>query len=196
MKKILRFGLMLVVALTTINVQAGTVDFTSNVKNEQKKMVTFALNKINTMKLSIYDADDKLIHSESVNSKKDFNRTYDLKDFPEGTYFLVAESDSKISKYKISVVGETASLATNAISEVYKPMFKDEKGLVSLSIFNLDKSPVNIKIYDEDDNEVYDSEVLLNQNINKIFDIKNIKSEKYTFVMTYADKTFTKTFPN
>jgi hypothetical protein len=148
------------------------------------------------MKLSIYDADDKLIHSESVNSKKDFNRTYDLKAFPEGTYFLVAESDSKISKYKISVVGETASLATSAISEVYKPMFKEEKGLVSLSIFNLDKSPVNIKIYDEDDNEVYESEVLLDQNINKIFDIKNIKSEKYTFVMAYADKTFTKTFPN
>jgi hypothetical protein len=70
MKKILRFGLMLVVALTTMNVQAGTVGFTSDVKNEQKKMVTFALNKINKMNLSIYDADEKLIHSESVNSTR------------------------------------------------------------------------------------------------------------------------------
>lgn len=196
MKKISKFSLMLGVTLFTMNVHAGSVDFSLDVKNEQGKKVTFALNKINNMNLSIYDADDKLIHSESVNSKKDFNRTYDLNALPEGTYFLEAESDSKISRYEISVAGATASLSTKATSEVFKPVFSDIKGLVALSILNLDKSPVNIKIYDEDDNEVYDSEVLLDQNVKKVFDVKNIQSEKYIFVMTYKDKTFTKTFPN
>jgi hypothetical protein len=196
MKKILKFSLVLLVALTTMNLHAGTVDFTVNVKKELGKMVTFALNMTNKVDLSIYDANDKLIHSETVDSKKNIDRTYDLKALPDGTYFLVAESDMKISRYKISVAGETASLSENAISEVYKPVFVDKNGLVALSIFNLDKSPVNIKIFDNEDNEVYNSAILTDQNINKVFDVKNIKFETYTFVMTYNNKTFTKTFPN
>ena len=196
MKKILKFSLMLLVALTTMNLHAGTVDFTLNVKKEQGKMVTFALNMTNKIDLSIYDANDKLIHSEMVNSKKNIDRTYDLKALPDGIYFLVAESEMKISRYKISVAGATATLSENAISEVYKPVvFLDKKGLVALSILNIDKSPVNIKIFDDEENVVYNSAILTDQTINKIFDIKNIKLETYTFVMTYNNKTFTKSFP-
>jgi hypothetical protein len=195
MKKILKFSLVLLVALTTMNLHAGTVDFTLNVKKEQGKMVTFALNMTNKVDLSIYDANDKLIHSEIVDSKKNIDRTYDLKALPDGTYFLIAESEMKISKYKISVAGATATLSENAISEVYKPVFVDKNGLIALSILNLEKSPVSIKIFDNDDNEVYNSAVLTDQTINKIFDVKNVKFDNYTFVMTYNNKTFTKTFP-
>ena len=187
---------MLVMTLLAMNVHAGTVNFSLDVKKEQGKKVTFAINKMNDMDLSIYDADDKLIHSEKVNSKKDLNRTYDLNALPEGTYFLEAESDSKISRYGISVAGASASLSAIAISEVYKPVFEFKKGLVWVNMLNLDKSPVTLKIYDEDDNEVYDSAVLMDQNVKKVFDVKNIQSEKYTFVMTCKDKIFTKTFPN
>lgn len=196
MKKILKFSLVLVVALITMNVHAGTVDFTLVVKKEQGKMVTFALNKMNNVDLSIYDANDKLIHSEKVDSQKIINRTYDLKALPDGTYFLQVESELKISRYEISVAGATATLSENAISEIYKPVFVNKKGLILLSILNLDKSPVNIKIYNDEENEVYNSAVLLDQNITKVFDVKNIKFETYTFVMTYNNKTFTKTFPN
>ena len=41
MKKILKFSLVLVVAFTTMNLHAGTVDFTIGVKKEQGKIVTF-----------------------------------------------------------------------------------------------------------------------------------------------------------
>jgi hypothetical protein len=194
MKKISKFSLVLGVTLLTMNMHAGTVDFTLDVKKEQGKMVTFALNQIEKIDLSIYDANDKLIHSENVNSKKDINRTYDLKAFPEGTYFLQAESDSKISRYEISVVGETASLSANAVSEVYKPVFAYKNGLVWVNILNLDESPVNIKIYDNEDNEVYDSASLTSQNVTKVFDINNFQKEVYTIVVTDNDKTFTKIF--
>lgn len=185
---------MLVVASTTMNVHAGTVDFTLDVKNEQRKMVTFAIDKMNNMDLSIYDANDKLIHSENVNSKKDFNRTYDLNALPEGIYFLEAESDSKISKYEISVDGKTASLSTGAVSEVYKPTFYNKNGLVWVNLSNPDESPVTIKIYDNEFNEVYESALLLGQNVTKVFDINNFQNEAYTIVVTDNDKTFTKTF--
>ncbi|NDP27372.1 MAG: hypothetical protein GZ087_08115 [Flavobacterium sp.] len=195
MKNILKFSLVLVVALTSMNLHASTIDFTLNVKKEQGKMVTFALNMTNKMDLSIYDANDKLIYSEIVDSKKNIDRTYDLKALPEGTYFLQAESEMKISRYKISVVGATATLSENAISEIFKPVvFVDKYGMVALNILNIDRSPVNIKILDDQDSEVYNSAMLTDQTINKIFDVKNIKNDIYTFVITYNKKTFTKTF--
>lgn len=194
MKKILKFSLVLVVVLTTMNVHAGDLDFTLYVKKEQGKKVTFALDKMNKIDLSIYDAEGKMIHSEKVDSPRKIKRTYDLKALPEGTYFLDAESDSKISRYKISVVGETASLSANAISEVFKPVFVNRKGLIWVGLLNLDKSPVNIKVYDKENNEVYDSDVILDQDVKKVFNINEVNDEEYTFVMTYKDKTYSKTF--
>lgn len=194
MKKISKFSLVLVVTLLTMNMHAGTVDFTLDVKKEQGKMVTFALNQIDKMDLSIYDAEGKIIHSENVNSQKNINRTYDLKALPEGTYFLQAESDTKVSRYAISVLGETASLSGDAISEVYKPVYSYKKGLVWVNLLNLDKSPVTIKIYDSEYNEIYDSAFLTGQSVTKVFDINNFQNEEYTFVITDNDKTFTKTF--
>ena len=194
MKKISKISLVLVVTLLTMNMHAGTVDFTLDVKKEQGKMVTFALNQTEKIDLSIYDANDKLIHSENVSSKENVNRTYDLKALPEGTYFLQAESDTKVSRYEISVVGDMASLSGNAVSEVYKPVYLYKNGLVSVNILNLDESPVNIKIYDSEYNEVYDSALLTGQNVTKVFDINNFLNESYTFVVTDNDTTFTKTF--
>ncbi|SHF90049.1 Por secretion system C-terminal sorting domain-containing protein [Flavobacterium fluvii] len=195
MKKISKFGIMLGVTLLTMNLYAGTAEFTLDVKKEQgKKMVTFALNKMNKIDLSIYDAEGKLINFEKVDSQKNINRTYDLRALPEGTYFLEAESDMKISRYEISVVGETASLSANPISEIYKPTFVNKKGLIQLTFLNLDKSPVNIKVYDKANNEVYDSDVILDQDVKKVFDINKINDEEYTFVMTYKDKSYSKTF--
>lgn len=194
MKKISKFSVVLGVTLLTMNMHAGTVDFTLDVKKEQGKKVTFALNNIDKMDLSIYDAEGKMIHSENVNSKKVINRTYDLNAFPEGIYFLEAESDSKISRYEISVVGETALLSSDVVSEVFKPVFAIKNGLVWVNILNLDESSVTIKIYDNQDNEVYDSASLTEQNVTKVFDVNNIQNETYTFVVTDNDKTFTKTF--
>jgi hypothetical protein len=194
MKKISKFGLMLGVTLLTMNLYAGTLDFTLDVKKEQGKMVTFALNKMDKVDLSIYDAEGKMIHSEKVDSQKNINRTYDLRALPEGSYFLEAESDTKISRYEISVVGATASLSANPILEVYKPTFTNKEGLVRVSFLNMDKSPVNIKVYDRANNEVYDSDVIMDQDVKKVFNINEVNDEEYTFVMTYKDRSYTKTF--
>jgi hypothetical protein len=76
---------------------------------------------------------------------------------------------------------------------VYKPTFENKKGVVWVSVLNMDKVPVNIKVYDKANNEVYDSDVTVDANVKKVFDITKIKDEEYTFVMTYKNKSFSKT---
>lgn len=194
MKNILKFSLMLVIALTGINVKANDVNFYLDVKKNEGKRIAFELNEINKVNLSIYDVEYNLIHSEKVDTNSNISRTYDLKDLPDGNYFLEAESEMKIVKYKISILGQEATLGKNAISAVYKPVFENKKGIVSLSILNFDKSPVNIKIYDQENVEVYNSATLTDQNINKFFDLNRDANQEYTFVLICDDKTYTKTF--
>lgn len=191
MKNLFKFSLVLGVALLTMNVHAGAIDFSLGVKNEKGKTITFVLNDAKKLNLSIYDVNNRLIHSEKITSENVI-RTYDLKDLPEGIYFLEAESELKISRYKISVVGKSALLSETSISDIYKPVFEEKDGLLTVSFLNTAKSPAYIKIYDHEDNEIYDSGVLKDERISKKFDITNVVSEGYSFVVTYDNKAFYK----
>jgi len=193
MKNLFKFSLVLGVTLLTMNVQASDVDFSLEVKKEEGKVITFVFSETNKLDLSIYDSEGKIIHSENFDSPI-VNRTYDLKALPEGIYYLIAESEYKISKYEISVIGLTAKLLEPAISEEYKPVLKEQDGLVKLTFLNLDKSPTLIKIYDKDGDLVYDSGVLRSQYIFKIFDVNNFQNEDFTFEVLDNDKTFSKIF--
>jgi hypothetical protein len=194
MKNVFKFSLVLGVALFTMNVHASDVDFSLGVKKENGKMITFAFSDIKQMELTIYDAKNVLIYTEKRNSEEFISRSYDLKDLPEGEYFLVAESALKIATYKISVVGERAELSETPISEEFKPVFIKENGFVKVNFLNLDESATVIKIYDRDDVLVFDSGEMKDQKIAKIFDIYNIENEEYTIALTDNNKTYTKTF--
>ncbi|TRX01826.1 hypothetical protein [Flavobacterium gawalongense] len=194
MKKILKFSLVLAaVALTAVEAHAGNTDFSLDLKKEEGKTVSFTLREIKKVDLSIYDTSDNLIYQENVTSDDDINRTYDLTAFPDGVYYLQAESDLKISKYKIEVVGKVAKLSADAISEVYKPVLVNKNGIVTLNILNLNQVPVTVKIYSSNDTEVYNETLPAELNIGKIFDLSNMKGDKCTFMITSNGKTFVET---
>jgi hypothetical protein len=54
-------------------------------------------------------------------------RTYNLDEFPVGTYYLVVENDLKKVRHEIIISEEKSILTTKAVSEVYKPALKNEK---------------------------------------------------------------------
>ena len=191
MKKILKFSLVLAaVALTAVEAHAGSADFSLDLKKEEGKTVSFTLREIKKIDLSIYDTSDNLIYKEKVTSNEDISRTYDLTAFPEGVYFLEAESDFKISRYKIEVVGKVARLSVDAISEVYKPVLANKNGTVSFNMLNTSKAPVSVKIYSSNDTELYNETISGELNVGKIFDISNVEGDKCTFVITSDGRTF------
>ena len=191
MKKILKFSLVLAaVILTAVQAHAGNADFSLDLIKEEGKTVSFSLKEITKIDLSIYDINDGLIYQEKVISEDNINRTYDLTALPDGIYFLKAESDLKISKYKIEVVGNKAKLSAEAISEMYKPVLVNKNGIVTVNILNLKKAPVTVVIYNADQTEVYNETLAADLYVGKIFDLSSAQRGKYTFEITYNGKTF------
>lgn len=194
MKKILKFSLVLAaVVLTATQTHAGNADFSLDLIKEDGKTVSFSLKEIKKIDLSIYDTNNSLIYQEKVTSEDNINRTYDLTALPDGIYFLKAESDLKISKYKIEVVGNKAKLSADAISEVYKPVLVNKNGIVTVNILNLENTPVTVAIYNSEENEVYNETLTADLYVGKIFDLTSAQNGKYTFDITYNGKTFIQT---
>ncbi|MFM2368461.1 MAG: hypothetical protein RL619_761 [Bacteroidota bacterium] len=194
MKKIVKFSLMLAAAaLTSVEAHAGNADFSLDLKKEEGKTVSFTLRETKKVDLSIYDTSNNLIYQENVTSDDNINRTYDLTAFPDGVYYLQAESDLKIAKYKIEVIGKVAKLSADAISEVYKPVLINKNGIIKLNILNLNKALVTVKIYNLNDIELYNETLTAELNVGKIFDLSNVQGNKCTFMITYNGTTFVET---
>lgn len=120
MKKILKISLVTGVVLLAMNVYAVAVNFSFRNEFRQEKMISFSLDDTDQVKISIYDTNEKLIHSESLMVEGKIVRSYDLNNFDEGVYYLVEESNSKIIKYEVLVLNDSATIMTDPIVEVDK----------------------------------------------------------------------------
>ncbi|KAF2341379.1 secretion protein [Flavobacterium tistrianum] len=125
MKKIIRLSLVAALLFTGISTYAidGTADFNLHVIKANGKMITFGLNQTQKAYLAIYDKDGSLIYSETASGKDGILRTFSLEEFPEGTYFLEVENDTKKAKYEITITDDSSVLSKNAVSSVYKTGF-------------------------------------------------------------------------
>ena len=125
MKKIVRLSLVAALLFTGISTYAidGTADFNLHVIKANGKQITFGLNQTQKANLAIYDKDGSLIYSESASGKDGILRTFSLEEFPEGTYFLEVENDTKKAKYEITITDDSSVLSKNAVSSVYKAGF-------------------------------------------------------------------------
>jgi hypothetical protein len=127
MKTSLKFGLLLVVAMTSMSTYAIDGDFLLNVKKGSGNEIRFSLNEIKKVTVSIYDDENNLIYTENAVGEKGILRTYNLNEFPVGTYYLVVENNLKKVRHEIIISEEKSILTTKAVSEVYKPALKNEK---------------------------------------------------------------------
>lgn len=120
MKKILKISLVVGIVLLAMNVYAVAVNLSLHNNFRQEKMISFGLNDKDQIKISIYDANDKLIHTEDLMVDGKLVRSYDLNNFKEGVYYLVEESKSKITKYEVLVLNDSATIMSDPLTEVVK----------------------------------------------------------------------------
>ena len=126
MKNILKFSFLLIVTMTSMSSYAIDGDFLLNVKKGKGNEISFSMNEIKKVNVSIYDDEKNLIFTEIAKGEKGILRTYNLDELPAGTYYLVVENELKSVKHEIIIAEEKSILTTKVISEVYKPAMKNK----------------------------------------------------------------------
>ena len=126
MKKILTLAVLMVLAFTTMSSNVTNGDFLLNVKKGNGNEISFSLNGLQKVTVFIYDDENNLIYTEKAAGEKGILKTYNLDEFPIGTYYLVVENNLKKVKHEIVISEQKTILTTKAISEIYKPTLKKQ----------------------------------------------------------------------
>jgi len=192
MKNVMKFGLALVAFFSAFTMHANDGNFSVSVKSG--KVISFAINEAKNVHVSIFNTDGGELFDEVLRSKDGkITRTYDLTALPKGTYFLETETATKVSRHEITITGTTATVADTTVAEIYKPVVITKDGIVTVSILNNEKTPVEIKMYDDSNNEVYSETVRGEQTLAKRFNIKSTTAKNFTLVTKYNNKMFVET---
>jgi hypothetical protein len=132
MKKILKLSLVCAVLFTGSTYAIdGNEDFNLHVIRSNGKVVTFALNQVKKATITIYDKEGVLIYSENATGREGILRTFNLEEFPEGTYFLEVEDNVKKVKHEITIIDNKTILSSKAFSSVYKAGFSAKNSSVA-----------------------------------------------------------------
>jgi hypothetical protein len=118
MKTILKLSLVVLVAMTTVSTYAINGDFLLNVKSVNGKEISFAINQLQKANVTITDKYHTVIFSEVATGKEGILKTYSLEEFPEGTYFLEVETNSKKVIHEIVVTREVSTLSRKSIADL------------------------------------------------------------------------------
>jgi hypothetical protein len=190
MKNLMKFAAALVM-FASVATYANESDFNLKVKEGSGKAISFTMNETKDVHVSLYALDGSEIFDETIKNKDGkVSRTYDLNALPTGTYFFETETATKVARQQITVEG-TKTVVSEEVTEIYKPVVASKDGIVTVSILN-NAAPVQIKVYDDSNNEVY-SETFEGTTVAKRFDISRSIAKNFTLVMSYNDKQFVET---
>lgn len=191
MKNLFKISFAVALMFSTLTAMASGNGLSLKVRTGVGKLVNFSINDEKSVIVSITAKDKEVIFSETLRSKDGkISRTYDLAAFPEGVYYLEAETGARVAKYEVTIANNGVIIADKAIAEISKPVVAKQDGLVMVSVPDNGATPVAIRMYDENNVELYKGTV----KGTKKFDVNNTAAKSITVILEYNDRTFAETF--
>ncbi len=192
MKNLSKFSFLIGFLFISANVMANDKDFSISIDNINAKKLSFQMTNAKNVALYVYNDKQGELLAEKIRKHDEVSRTYDLKNFPAGTYYLVAESDSKIEKYKITIDETDASIEKTPVAEIFKPEYTIEGNHVKLLMPKLTDG-VTVSVEDFT-NTVYYNQTLTPNNGELVvqFDLNPENADAYVIRVEKGDNTFNK----
>jgi len=187
MKKVVRS--IAVVALMFVATTGAAKEPKLSLSPNQEKSLNFEMDTITEETLvSIVDTNGDIIYTEKIVPGSIYSKKFDLKNLPQGSYFLEVEGPLKeiifgfsVDESKIDITGRT---------ENPKPVFRKKEGRVFLNLLNLEKETVKIKVLDSDDRIVFQETISDEMLIEKVFNFQDAFKDDYLVVVQNKKDTF------
>ncbi|NML56974.1 hypothetical protein [Chryseobacterium cheonjiense] len=155
-------------------------DFSISLGTVNAKTINFEISNAKNVSLFVYNDIDGEIFSEKLNAVNVISKSYDLKELSTGTYYLVAESEGKVEKYRISINKDNVmEVDKTPVSVINKPEYTISGNFVKLHMSEV-KKPVAISVTDFADNNYYTATKQSdNGEVNVTFDLDRNTSQNY-----------------
>ena len=179
MKNLIKLSFLIAVLCISGNAAARDVDFSLSFNTVNSKSITFNISNSKNVSLYFYDDSKDELFSEMISKSNSVEKTYNLDKLANGNYYLVAESDNRIEKYKITVKENQVSVDKSPISAITKPEYTINKNKVKLKMSDV-VGDVKVSVYDTANNTYYSkNNVAKNGVIDLTFDLNPENAETY-----------------
>ncbi|WP_295212223.1 hypothetical protein [uncultured Chryseobacterium sp.] len=196
MTTLLKSGLLAGFLLVSASLMSKDRDFSISVGNVTAKTVNFEIANAKNVSLFVYNDIEGELFSEKLDTENAVMKSYNLEDLASGTYYLVAESETKVEKYRISINSNNAmEVEKTPVSSVNKPEYSISGNMVRLHMTDI-KNSVNISVYDFSNNLFYTANKNgENGELNMAFDLDPKTSSNYIIRIEENGNVFNKIIP-
>ncbi|MDR6157697.1 hypothetical protein QF023_001213 [Chryseobacterium sp. SLBN-27] len=179
--------------LISASVMSKDKDFSISLGTVNAKTINFEISNAKNVSLFVYNDIDGEIFSEKLDAETVISKSYDLNELSTGTYYLVAESDGKVEKYRISINKDNVmEVDKTPVSVINKPEYTLSGNFVKLHMSGV-KNPVTISVMDFADNNYYTAtKQSENGDLNVTFDLDRNTSENYIIRVEENGNVFNK----
>lgn len=179
MNKLIKLSFLAGFLFLSTNILAKDKDFSVAIKEVTNKTVNFELSNAKNVSIYVYNGEKGEVFSEKIISNDSVEKAYNMSDMSAGTYYLVAESESKIEKYKITVDEKNVIVDQAPVSVITKPEYTINKNIVKLQMANV-IGDVRVSIYDTLNNTYYSKNNVSKDGILDLtFDLNPANADTY-----------------
>jgi len=183
MKNLLKISLIAATMFTASATYANDGVYTLNVKTEDAKTIRFSIDEASDVNLSIRELNNQVLFQENIHSTGAASKSYDLSALPNGEYLLNVESDAKLATYIISIENNKAVVSAPKITTLLKPVLTKNESVLTLSLDNAEKGPVEVQIFNEYNDELYNETFTDKAKLVKNFNIAKTYGKELTFLV-------------
>jgi len=191
MKRILKTATVLALLLTATVSMAKDAEVRLSAVKESKNLVLTLDGASKDLTVRFTDVEEHILYFEKLKDGT-HKKTFNLESLQNGTYYLATSDAHKSILYTVSVDGDKVKILSK--EEVIKPHFRKTKGKIFVSFLNLDRSKVDIKVYDEEYRVVFSEIFTEKMIVEKAFNFEGAYAGNYKIVVSDVKKSFSENF--
>lgn len=191
MKNIIKNSLVVVVVvlLSTLFANANS---SLSIYNDEAKTTLKVRNVKQGNEIFVKDAFNNTLYSETIENSGVYTKNFDLTKLPDGAYYFEIEKALEIRTIHFTVQTALVEFNEENDSSIFKPFITLDEYKVTVSKLSLNKQPLEVKIYFENNGyELIHSETLVNAvNYNRAYILNKEKKGNYRIVTKTEGRTF------
>ena len=193
MKNLLKHGLVLAILFVSSVAFADEANISIKAKENTQKSIVFYLDQAQKVNLSIYSLNDGLIYEQNIVSDKPLTKVYNLEAFPDGSYIVKLENTAKLIEYQVNILKGKTLVSEPVVTEYFKPVLVKNSDTVTLDLKNVPHGPIEIKIFNEYNEELFAKSFASKLIAAKKFNIGQTNAKELTFIVRSKNEEFIET---
>ena len=177
------------VAQGVTNANDGSGTSAVKVVTSENKKVRIYTQAGSPVDVLIIDTEGTVLYRGSVSGAEKKVTAFNLKNLPDGQYFITAGTDAWWLSQGMTVRGNTVSIDAQKVQQVTQPTLTAyEKNKIEMTMAGSNVAQTNVTIYDEQSQPVFQD--TFNGAVRR-FDLTALPTGSYTFVVGPNQKQFT-----